>query len=68
VLLGYNALKQHELKTLNKGGNGFTMGAALKIKAFDVVFSRSSYSIGNAAYAFTFAANIKNMIFKKRTI
>lgn len=68
ILLGYNALKQHELKTLNTGGNGFTIGAALKIKAFDVVLSRSSYSIGNAAYAFTLAVNIRNVIFKKRTI
>ena len=68
VLLGYNARMQLELKTQNTGGNGFTMGVALKIKAFDIVVSRSSFSTGNAAYAFTLAANVNNMIFIKRRI
>lgn len=68
VLLGYNALKQQELKTQNTGGKGFTVGVALKIKSFDLVMSRSSYSVGNAAYAFTLAANIEKMILKKRKI
>jgi hypothetical protein len=68
VLVGYNFLKQQELKTENTGGSGFSIGAAIKVKAFDVVISRSSYSVGNGAYSFTVAANIQNMIFKKRTI
>lgn len=68
ILVGYNALRQHELKTLNTGGNGFTMGAALRIKAFELVMSRSSYSIGNAANAFTVITNIENMILKKRAL
>jgi len=68
VLVGYNALRQQELKTQNSGGNGFTIGVALKIKSFDVVISRSSYSVGNAAFAFTLAANVEKMILKKKTI
>lgn len=68
VLFGYNALKQQELKTQNTGGNGFTAGAALKIKSFDIVVSRSSFSTGNAAWAFTLAADMNRIIFKKRTI
>jgi len=68
VLLGYNFLKQQELKTENSGGSGFSIGAAINVKAFDVVFSRSSYSVGNGAYSFTVSANVQNMIFKKRTI
>jgi hypothetical protein len=67
VLLGYNILRQAELKTDN-GGNGFTAGASVKIKAFDFVFSRSAYSAGNASYAFTLIGDLNKMIFKKRTI
>ncbi len=68
VLIGYNALRQQELKTQNTGGNGFTIGADLKIKLFDITLSRSSYSVGNAAFAFTLAANVEKMILKKKTI
>lgn len=68
VLIGYNFLKQQELRTENGGGSGFSIGAAIKTKTFDIVFSRSSYGAGNGAYSFTVAANIQNMIFKKRTI
>jgi hypothetical protein len=67
VLLGYNVLKQKELKTDNQGG-GITFGAVLKIKAFDIAVSRSGYSVGRAAYSFTLAANLNKLILKKRTI
>lgn len=67
VLLGYNVLRQTELKTDNQGG-GITFGAAIKIKAFDIAFSRSGYSVSNAAYSFTVAANLNKMIFKRRTV
>lgn len=68
VLFGYNFLRQQELKTQNTGGSGFTFGGALKIKTFDIAFSRSSYSKGNGAYSFTVAVNIQSMIYKKRSI
>ena len=68
MLLAYNFLKGQELNTENSGGKGFSIGAAVKIKAFELVVSRSSYSVGNGAYSFTLNANIQNMILKKRTI
>lgn len=68
VLLGYNALKQQELKTQNTNGGGITAGASIKIKAFDIAISRSSYSIGNAAWAFTLITDINKMFFKKSTL
>lgn len=67
VLLGYNVLKQTEFRTDNQGA-GITFGGALRIKAFDVTLSRSGYSVGNAAYSFTVAANLNKMIFKKKTL
>jgi hypothetical protein len=68
VLLGYNVLRQHELKTQNGGGSGFTIGASVQIKAFQFALSRSGYSIGNAAYSFTLIGDLNKMIFKKKTI
>lgn len=68
VLVGYNFLREQELKTETSSGRGFTIGASIKIKAMDIVFSRSSYSVGNAAYAFTVSADIESMIFRKRTL
>jgi hypothetical protein len=68
VLLGYNVLKQQELKTLNSGGGGFTFGAALKIKSVDVVISRNRYTVGNAAYAFSVMTNLNTMILKKKNL
>ena len=68
ILIAYNFLRQHELKTLNSGGSGFSFGAVLKLKAFEIIFSRSSYSVGTGAYAFTISSNIHKMIFKKSVI
>lgn len=67
LLLGYNVLKQTEFKTDNQG-SGITAGAIIRIKTFDLSLSRSGYSVGNAAYSFTLAANLNKMILKKRTI
>ena len=67
VLLGYNVLKQTEFKTDNQG-SGITFGASIRIKTFDIAFSRSGYSVSNAAYSFTVAANLNKMIFKKLTL
>lgn len=67
ILLGYNVLKQKELKTDNQGG-GIAFGAVFKIKGFDIAISRSGYSVSNAAYSFTVVANLNKMIFKKKTL
>jgi hypothetical protein len=68
LLLAYNFLRQQELKTASSGGSGFCIGAAIKIRTFDIILSRNSYSVGNGAYSFTLSTNIQNMIFKKRSI
>lgn len=68
VLLAYNFLRGQELNTENSGGKGISFGAAVNIKAFELIVSRSSYSVGNGAYSFTLNANLQSMIFKKRTI
>lgn len=67
VLLGYNVLKQTELKTENHGG-GITFGASFRIKAFDIAISRTGYNVSQASYGFTVAADLNKMIFKKRTL
>jgi hypothetical protein len=67
VLIGYNVLKQTELKTENHGG-GITVGASFKIKAFDIAVSRTGYNVSQASYGFTVAANLNKMIFKKKTL
>lgn len=67
ILLGYNVLRQKELRTDNQG-SGITFGAGIKIKAFDIAISRTGFSVGNGAFSFTVAANLNKMIFKKRTL
>ncbi|MBX2963789.1 MAG: type IX secretion system protein PorQ [Cyclobacteriaceae bacterium] len=69
VLLGYNALRQQELNVQQGGGgSGFTFGFVTRIKSFDFVFSRSRFSVGNANYSFTLAADLKKIIKKKRVV
>lgn len=67
VLLAYNFLRQHEFKTDNTGGSGFCIGAAIKIKPLEIVFSRSSYA-RQGVYSFTVAMNVQKLILKKRAI
>lgn len=69
VLVGYNSLRQQELKAQQGGGGGgFSVGLAAKIKSIDVVVSQGRYSVGNANYSVTLAANLQEMIFKKRVL
>jgi hypothetical protein len=63
VLLGYNNLIHQELKLEQAGGgSGLSFGFSARIKAFEFVFSRSSYVVGKAAYNFTVSANLKSML------
>jgi hypothetical protein len=63
ILLGYNYGIHQQLK-LDEGGGiaGVSMGLLLRIKAFEVVVSRSTYVIGNAGYGFTLSANVEKII------
>lgn len=69
VLAGYNFLRQSELKAESGGGgSGFSFGLAAKVKSIDIVFGSSRYSVGNSTYSFTVAANVENMILKKKEL
>jgi hypothetical protein len=63
LMIGYNYLMHQELKMQNAGGlSGFTFGFSARIRSFEFVFSRSSYVVGNAGYAFTVSKNIEEII------
>jgi hypothetical protein len=69
VLVGYNSLRQQEMKSeTGGGGSGFTFGFSARIKTVEFVFSRASYSVRNAAYSFTLAANTKSWIKNRRKL
>ncbi len=69
ILAGYNFLRQQELRVESGGGGGgFSFGLAMNIRSVNLVVSQSRYSIGQANYTFTLAANIEQMIFKKRVL
>ncbi len=49
ILLGYNFLKHQELKLEEAGGgSGISIGALIKVKQFDLAFSRTGYVTGGA--------------------
>jgi hypothetical protein len=69
ILLGYNYLRQQELRLeTGGGGTGFTYGLAAQVKSFQLIMAGSHYSTGNTNYTFTFAANLDNLIVRKRTL
>lgn len=63
VLVGYNYRIHQELKLENGGGMaGVSFGFSARIKSFELVFSRSTYVVGNAGYGFTLCANIEKTL------
>lgn len=63
LMVGYNHLVHQELKLTDSGGSaGLTFGFSAQIKSFELVFSRGTYVVGNASYAFTLSKNIDNMM------
>lgn len=63
VLLGYNYRVHQELKLEDAGGgSGFTFGFSLRVKTFEFTFSRGTYVIGNAGYAFSLSKNINTLL------
>lgn len=63
LMIGYNYQVHQELKLVDAGGAaGLSFGFSARIKSFEFVFSRSSYVVGNAGYAFTLSKNIDNMM------
>ncbi|HEY3404210.1 MAG TPA: type IX secretion system protein PorQ [Ohtaekwangia sp.] len=63
ILAGYNYLIHQELKLEQGGGAaGLSFGFSARIKSLEFVFSRSSYVVGNAGYAFTLSTDIDKML------
>jgi hypothetical protein len=69
LLLGYNYLRQKELRLdSGGGGTGLTFGLLANIKSFQLIVSNSRYSTGNSNYTFTLASNLDYLILRKRTL
>ncbi|QOI97435.1 MAG: type IX secretion system protein PorQ [Flammeovirgaceae bacterium] len=69
VLIGYNGLRQQELQVQSGSGmRGFTVGFLVRVKQFECALSRATYSVGNAAYAFTLNVNTKSMLMKRKEL
>jgi hypothetical protein len=63
ILLGYNYRVHQDLKLEDGGGAaGISLGLMARIKAFEVVMSRSTYVVGSAGYGFTLSANVEKML------
>ena len=63
LMVGYNYRIHQELKLEDAGGAaGLALGFSVSIKTFEFTFSRSTYVVGNAGYAFTLSKNIDKML------
>jgi hypothetical protein len=60
---GYNHLINRELRLVNaSGGAGFSFGAMLRVKAFEVAFSRMYYHAAGGRNSFTFICDMGRLI------
>ena len=60
------AIIHQELNLEEAGGAaGLSLGFSARVKAFEFVFSRGAYVVGNAGYSFTLSADM-NSILKRR--
>ena len=63
ILFGYNYLRRKELKLNNGGGfSGFSLGFAIKTKAFELVYAYGGYHVAGNANMFTASVNMNQMI------
>ena len=66
VLAGYNYLLHQSLKTDTGGaGAGICYGFSLFVKPVAFVFSRNTYTVGNAGYSFTLLTNMDQLLRKQ---
>jgi hypothetical protein len=66
VMVSYNLQRRQELLLSGAGGGaGISAGVACKIRSWDVVISRSGYTAGQGAWAFSLATNLKTMFKRK---
>ncbi len=67
VLVGYNHLRRQELRLETKsGGAGLSVGATVRIIAFEFTFTRADFHVAGASNAFTVISNVAPL-FKKKT-
>ncbi|WP_373331443.1 type IX secretion system protein PorQ [Salmonirosea aquatica] len=60
LMLGYDHLLRQELRLQDMGGfSGFSFGAWLRIKRFELAYGRAQYHAGMAANTFSFNLNLK---------
>ncbi|MCX6306947.1 MAG: type IX secretion system protein PorQ [Bacteroidetes bacterium] len=64
--IGYNYQRRQELKLSNKSGlTGFSAGAGLRVKMFNLSYARSSYTAGIAKNYITVGVNLQEFIKKQ---
>jgi hypothetical protein len=63
---GYNYLRRRELRLQTKsGGAGFSFGFMIKIKSFELAYSRAYYHVAGGSNHITFTTNFGKLIRKK---
>ena len=69
VVAGYNHLRRQELRLETKsGGAGLSLGAMVRIKAFELTFTRAYYHVAGASNAFTVISNVAPLFKKKAKV
>lgn len=64
--MGYNYLRRRELRLQTKsGGAGFSFGAMLRIKSFEIAYSRAYYHVAGGANYLTITTNFGTLLKKK---
>jgi hypothetical protein len=65
--LGYNHLINRELRLTNtSGGAGFSFGAMMRVRAFEIAFSRMYYHAAGGRNTFTLICDMGRILKKKR--
>ena len=66
--MGYNHLIRKELRLDAKsGGAGFSFGFLVKVKSFELAYTRAIYHVSGGGNFFTLGTNLNRVIKKKRT-
>ncbi|MDP1624084.1 MAG: type IX secretion system protein PorQ [Bacteroidales bacterium] len=66
IRIGYNYQRRQELKLSSKAGlTGFSMGAGLRVKMFNLSYSRASYTAGIPKNYITVGVNLQEFVKKQ---
>jgi hypothetical protein len=66
IRIGYNYQRRQELKLTSKAGlTGFSMGAGLRVKMFNLSYTRASYTAGIANNYITVGVNLQEFVKKQ---